>query len=235
MNAFLKLSIFIVVDFLLFEFQGFWFGVVGLIIIIWRALNIFGILRSPSINRKAFFEGIAFLKDYQGPYSQNISGFEEAAKILKNFKLDQDQPGKEKFGLIGIYYDSPGEVQDSKLRCSIGIYQKSKGFPEKPSKELESYCLENNYYYTELPSAGSIYSEWEYPTFFTLGIGIKKFFSKIKKSLRDANFRRSYRLNDNMKCDVIIELYESDSKVSFYVPYLNSDKFKLYKRHNKYR
>ena len=193
------------------------------------ALYILGFLRSPTIFRGSFVEGIVFLKDYQGSYNKNMAAFEEAAKIIKTFKLDQEEKGKQKFGLIGIYYDRPGEVEESKLRCSIGIYQRNIGFPEKPSRELESYCNENNYYYAELPSASSIYGEWKYPTFFTLTLGIKKFFSKLKKSINDASFLKSYRLNSNMKFDIIIEVYESDSKVSFYVPYFNVDKFRLYK------
>ena len=228
MSVLLTLSICLAADFILFHFLGTIVGIIGLTLTIIYALNVFGFLRSPSMFRGSFVEGTAFLKDYQGSYSNNRAAFEEAEKIIKTFKLNEEKD-KYKYGLIGIFYDRPGEVEESKLRCSIGIYKRNQGFPEKPPRELESYCTENNYYYAELPTATSLYGEWKYPTFFTLTMGIKKFYAKLKESIKDTSFLRNYRLNSNMKFDIIIQLYESDSKVSFYVPYFNVDKFRLFK------
>ena len=229
MNPFILIPILCVIDCILFQF-GFYLGMIGLFFIIYKILHVFGFLRSPEISRGSFAEGIAFLKDYQGPYSNSGVGFEEATKILKTFKLDEQ---KVKYVLIGIYYDKPGEVEDSKLRYSIGFYQRDLGFPENPPKELENYCKENNYYFSRLPTVDTLFSSWEYFTFFTLIKGIKKFYNILSNKLNDASFIKTFRIPKGTKCDIIIELYESDSKISFYAPIKNISDFQLYKKDTK--
>ena len=226
MNPFILIPILCVIDCILFQF-GFYLGMIGLFFIIYKILHVFGFLRSPEISRGSFAEGIAFLKDYQGPYSNSGAGFEEATKILKTFKLDEQ---KVKYVLIGIYYDKPGKVEDSKLRYSIGIYQRNLGFPENPPRELESYCKDNNYYFASLPIAWSLYSSWEYCNIFTLVKGVKKFHAGLNNKLHDNSFLKTYRIPEGTKCEVTVELYESENKVSFYAPFKNIEKFQLYKK-----
>ena len=229
MNPLITILILLLVDFLVFKYIGVLFGVIVLLFIVYKVLKMFGFFRNPSFFRGSFCEGIAFLKDYQGPYYKNRKAFEDASNLIKTFKLNEPGEGKEKYAIIGIYYDKPGEVEDSKLRYSVGIYQKNKGFPEKPPRELEAYCNSNGYYYEELPNASSLYSSWEYSNFFAMITGITKFNSSLKNNLNSPDFKRIYRLKDN-DCKIIVELYENDSTIAFYAPVLNVDKFKLYKK-----
>jgi hypothetical protein len=230
MNLLIKIGIFILVDYFLFKTFGFLFGMIGVGITVARILYILGFFRKPSIFRGAICDGIAFLKDYQGPIYKNGAAFEEALKIIKTFKLDQVKEGEEKYCVIGVYYDKPGEVEESKLRYSIGIYQKNKGFPSKPPEELQRYCESNNYNYTEIPNTTALYSHWQYSTYFTMMNGIKKFNVELKKCLNDASFRKTYRLKPETKCNIILELYETDSNIAFYTPILNEEKFRFYKK-----
>ena len=229
MNPLIKIAILLLVDILIFRYIGVTFGVIGLLIISYRVLKLFGFFRNPSFFKGSFCEGIAFLKDYQGPYFKNRKAFEDALNLIKTFKLNEPKDGKEKYVVIGIYYDKPGEVEESKLRYSVGIYQKNKGFPEKPPRELETFCNSNDYYYAELPNASSLYSSWEYSNVFAMITGITKFNSGLKKNLNNPDFKRTYRIKDS-DCKIIVELYETDSTIAFYAPLLNVDKFKLYKK-----
>ena len=229
MNLLIKISVLLLVDYFLFRL-GFYFGMLGLIIVIYRILNILGFFRSPTLGRSGFSSGNVFLKDYEGPYSNSGVCFEEVVKILKKFKIDE---GKLKYVPIGLYYDNPGEVEDSKLRYSIGFYQRELGFPENPPKELENYCKENNYYFSRLSTVDTLFSSWEYFTFFTLIKGIKKFYNILSNKLNDASFIKTFRIPKGTKCDIIIELYESDSKISFYAPIKNISDFQLYKKDTK--
>lgn len=229
MNVLIKIAIYGIVDYFLFKF-GLYYGLFGLVIIIYQILRILGFFRHPQISKASFCEGISFLKDYQGSYKNCGAGIEEALKIIKTFKLDEI---KVKYVVIGIFYDNPETVEESKLRYSIGIYQRNLGFAENPPRELESYCKDNNYYFAELPNANSIYGSWEYSNSFALMKGIDKFYSGLKTKLNDDSFLKTYRVKKGTKCETIVEVYEFDSKIAFYAPLLNVDKFNLYKKDNK--
>ena len=124
MNPYLRIALMIVINLISFKLAGFWFGILATAIVIYRILNIIGILKSPSLYRGPFYEGVAFTKDYTGSYSQKEDAFKDAYNLINLFKLEDFVP-------IGIYFDSSGKVEESKLRCSIGIYKKNVGFPEK--------------------------------------------------------------------------------------------------------
>ena len=220
MNPFIRLVLLLAVDIYIFMNFGKLYGFLGLGVIIFRFLHIFGFTRSPQIYRGAFSEGVAYLKDYQGSY-KNPEAYKEAAYLINTYKLKG-------FLVIGIFYDKPGEVPEEKLRSSIGIYRRNQGFPDPVPKEFESYCQTNNYYSADLPMNSCIYSTWEFSNSFTMVMGIMKFYALMKKNLEDAMFRKMYKIKENPK--VCIELYESESKLEFYIPIANEDKFLVYKK-----
>ena len=59
--------------------------------------------------------------------------------------------------------------------------------------------------------------------------GIQKFNSTLKKNLNNPDFKRTYRIKDG-DCKIVVELYETDTNIAFYIPLMNVDKFKLYKK-----
>ena len=223
MNPFIRLILLLAVDIYIFMNFGKLYGFLGLGVIIFRFLHIFGFTRSPQIYRGAFSEGVAYLKDYQGSY-KNPEAYKEAAYLINTYKLKG-------FLVIGIFYDKPGEVPEEKLRSSIGIYRRNQGFPDPVPKEFESYCQTNNYYSADLPMNSCIYSTWEFSNSFTMVMGIMKFYVLMKKNLEDAMFRKMYKIKENPK--VCIELYESESKLEFYIPIANEDKFLVYKKEDR--
>ena len=223
MNPFIRLVLLLAVDIYIFMNFGKLYGFLGLGVIIFRFLHIFGCTRSPQIYRGAFSEGVAYLKDYQGSY-KNPEAYKEAAYLINTYKLKG-------FLVIGIFYDRPGEVPEEKLRSSIGIYRRNQGFPDPVPKEFESYCQTNNYYSADLPMNSCIYSTWEFSNSFTMVMGIMKFYALMKKNLEDAMFRKMYKIKENPK--VCIELYESESKMEFYIPIANEDKFLVYKKEDR--
>ena len=223
MNPFIRLVLLLAVDIYIFMNFGKLYGFLGLGVIIFRFLHIFGFTRSPQIYRGAFSEGVAYLKDYQGSY-KNPEAYKEAAYLINTYKLKG-------FLVIGIFYDRPGEVPEEKLRSSIGIYRRNQGFPDPVPKEFESYCQTNNYYSVDLPMNSCIYSTWEFSNSFTMVMGIMKFYALMKKNLEDAMFRKMYKIKENPK--VCIELYESESKLEFYIPIANEDKFLVYKKEDR--
>ena len=223
MNPFIRLVLLLAVDIYIFMNFGKLYGFLGLGVIIFRFLHIFGFTRSPQIYRGAFSEGVAYLKDYQGSY-KNPEAYKEAAYLINTYKLKG-------FLVIGIFYDRPGEVPEEKLRSSIGIYRRNQGFPDPVPKEFESYCQTNNYYSVDLPMNSCIYSTWEFSNSFTMVMGIMKFYALMKKNLEDAMFRKMYKIKENPK--VCIELYESESKMEFYIPIANEEKFLVYKKEDR--
>ena len=223
MNPFIRLVLLLAVDIYIFMNFGKLYGFLGLGVIIFRFLHIFGFTRSPQIYRGAFSEGVAYLKDYQGSY-KNPEAYKEAAYLINTYKLKG-------FLVIGIFYDKPGEVPEEKLRSSIGIYRRNQGFPDPVPKEFESYCQTNNYYSADLPMKSCIFSTWEFSNSFTMVMGIMKFYALMKKNLEDAMFRKMYKIKENPK--VCIELYESESKLEFYIPIANEDKFLVYKKEDR--
>ena len=223
MNPFIRLVLLLAVDIYIFMNFGKLYGFLGLGVIIFRFLHIFGFTRSPQIYRGAFSEGVAYLKDYQGSY-KNPEAYKEAAYLINTYKLKG-------FLVIGIFYDRPGEVPEEKLRSSIGIYRRNQGFPDPVPKEFESYCQTNNYYSEDLPMNSCTYSTWEFSNSFTMVMGIMKFYALMKKNLEDAMFRKMYKIKENPK--VCIELYESESKMEFYIPIANEDKFLVYKKEDR--
>jgi hypothetical protein len=221
MNPYLRIALMIVINLISFKLAGFWFGILATAIVIYRILNIIGILKSPSLYRGPFYEGVAFTKDYTGSYSQKEDAFKDAYNLINLFKLEDFVP-------IGIYFDSPGKVEESKLRCSIGIYKKNVGFPEKLPEEFERYCEQNGYNKSELPNATSIYCSWDYFNLFNLKLGIKKFHDAMKESLQSYSFKRSFNINES-KLKATIHLLGKDC-IEFFVPILNGDKFVVFKK-----
>lgn len=220
MNLFLKYIFFIAIDIYIFRNFGKIFGFLGLGIIIYRLLSALGFLRSPKIYRGSFNEGVVYLKDYKGKYF-NPNAFKEALDLIKKYNLKD-------FFLIGIYYDRPGNIPEAEYKSSIGIYRKNIGFPDPVPKEFEEFCEINNYYFAELPSTSSVYSEWEYSNHFIMMMGILKFYKNIKLGLEDAHFKKMYKISEKSK--ICIELYITESKMEFYIPYVNEDKFMLYRK-----
>ena len=225
MNPFLKYLILLCVDIYIFMHFGKIYGCIGLGVILVRLLNTLGYLRSPKVFRGAFSEGVAYLKDYQGPY-HNPDAYKEALNLITTFKLKN-------FVVIGLFYDKPGEVPEDKLRCSIGIFRRNIGFPDPVSQEFENHCKDNNYYSVEFPMTSCIYSSWEYSNFFTMMIGIMKFYKVLNDSLKDPQVRKLYKIKENVDPKVTIELYSTESKMEFFVPIVNEDKFLVYKKEEK--
>ena len=225
MNPFIKYLILLAVDIYIFMYFGKTFGFFGLGVILVRLLKTLGYLRSPKIFRGAFSEGVAYLKDYQGSY-RNPEAYKEALNLIKTFKLKD-------FLVIGIFYDKPGEVPEDKLRSSIGIFRKNIGFPDPMPKVFEDFCKENNYYSSEFPMTSCLYSIWEYSNFFTMMMGIMKFYKVMKGFLEDPQTRRMYKIKEDSNPKVTIELYASESKMEFFVPLVNEDKFLVYKKEEK--
>ena len=220
MNLFLKYIFFIAIDIYIFRNFGKLFGFLGLGIILYRLLSVLGFLRSPKIYRGSFNEGVAYLKDYKGKYF-NPNAFKEALDLIKKYNL-------EGFVLIGIYYERPGNIPETEYKSSIGIYRRNVGFPDPVPKEFEDFCEKNNYYFAELPSTSSVYSEWEYSNHFIMMMGILKFYKNIKLGLEDASFRKMYKISEKSK--ICVELYVNETKIEFYIPYVNEDKFMLYRK-----
>ena len=76
-----------------------------------------------------------------------------------------------------------------------------------------------------------IYSYYEVSNNFTMIIVISKFYSIMNKNLEDALFRKMYKIKENPK--VTIELYQSESRIEFFIPIVNEDKFLVYKKEDK--
>ena len=216
-----KIALYLIINLVVYYFGGFWLGLIGLCIVIFRLLNIFGITRSITFYRGSFGDGIVFTKDYYGPYNNQQQAFNEAKKLISTYQLKD-------FLVIGIYYDKPDSPDQNKLRSSIGIYKPNRGFPDKVPEEFERYCEKNEYNKNELPNSNSLYCSWDFFNAFTLIIGIKKYYNLLNSKINDPSFKRIFKI-DEKKVKVIVEVYK-EKEVSFYVPLLNVDKFMLFKK-----
>lgn len=217
-----KYAILFVVDLILFKYIGFIPGLIGLAIIVYRLANALGFTRPIKFYKCAFAEGTVYTKDYTGAYSSFGPKFEEAKKILEKFKLEKT------YSLISFYYDCPGKtkVPEEKQRASIGIYKKKNVEFVHPNEEFEKYVLENGYKKNQIPNSSSLFSDWYFINFFSLMIGIKKFYKALQTSLADPIFRKDYKVKDEVK--VSVELYESQDIVKFYIPTANEEKFLIH-------
>lgn len=225
MNEYFKLGILLLINLIMFKIGGLFGGLIGLAIVVIKTLNLFGLTRGISFGRGSIQEGIAYTKDYIGPYTANEKAFEDAMNLIETFKL-------EGFGLFAIYFDKPGEVEESKMRASIGIYKINRGFPDKMSDEFERFISNNGYNYNELPLTTALSSEWKYFNRFTMMQGIKKYYEKLAYNLKDNGFLNTFRLKGKEKdLKVVIEYYDISKKViNFYVPFVNTSKFLVFKK-----
>ena len=216
-----KIGLYLIINLLAYKLGGFWLGLIAFCIVIYKLLDMFGIVRNITFYRGSFGDGIVFTKDYYGPYNNLQKAFDDAKKLISTYQLKD-------FLIIGIYYDKTDSPDQSKLRSSIGIYKPNRGFPDKVPEEFERYCQENEYNKAELPNSNSIYASWEYFNVFTLMNGIKKFKSQLYSKLKDPSFKRLFKV-DESKVKLIVEVYK-EKEVNFYVPLLNVDKFMLFKK-----
>jgi hypothetical protein len=216
-----KIGLYLIINLLAFKLGGFWLGLIALCIVIYKLLDMFGIIRNIIFYRGSFADGIVFTKDYYGSYNNLQEAFNEAKKLISTYQLKD-------FLIIGIYYDKADSPDQNKLRSSIGIYKPNRGFPDKVPEEFERYCQNNEYNKNELPNSNSLYASWEYFNTFTLINGIRKFKSLLYSKLKDPSFKRLFKVDEN-KVKVIVEVYK-EKEVNFYVPLLNVDKFMLFKK-----
>ena len=216
-----KIGLYLIINLLAFKLGGFWLGLIALCIVIYKLLDMFGIIRNIIFYRGSFGDGIVFTKDYYGSYNNLQQAFNEAKKLISTYQLKD-------FSIIGIYYDKADSPDQNKLRSSIGIYKQNRGFPDKVPEEFERYCQNNEYNKNELPNSNSIYASWDYFNTFTLINGIKKFKSVLYSKLKDPSFKRLFKVDEN-KVKVIVEVYK-EKEVNFYVPLLNVDKFMLFQK-----
>ena len=116
-NLLITVGIAVLVDLFIFKYISFYLGLLVCCGIIYHILKKIGIaFRSPSIFKGSFLDGVAFLKDYEGDFISDRKAFEEAKNIIKTFKLDKNEKVDDNYLVMGIYYDKPGEVENSKLR-----------------------------------------------------------------------------------------------------------------------
>ena len=216
-----KIPLYLIISLLAFKLGGFWIGLIALCIVIYKVLDMFGIIRNIIIYKGSFGDGIVFTKDYYGSYNNLQQAFNEAKKLISTYQLKD-------FSIIGIYYDKADSPDQNKLRSSIGIYKQNRGFPDKVPEEFERYCQNNEYNKNELPNTSSLYASWDYFNTFTLITGIKKFKSTLYSKLKDPSFKRLFKV-DESKVKVIVEVYK-EKEVNFYVPLLNVDKFMLFQK-----
>ena len=216
-----KIPLYLIISLLAFKLGGFWIGLIALCIVIYKVLDMFGIIRNIIIYKGSFGDGIVFTKDYYGSYNNLQEAFNEAKKLISTYQLKD-------FSIIGIYYDKADSPDQNKLRSSIGIYKQNRGFPDKVPEEFERYCQNNEYNKNELPNTSSLYASWDYFNTFTLITGIKKFKSTLYSKLKDPSFKRLFKV-DESKVKVIVEVYK-EKEVNFYVPLLNVDKFMLFQK-----
>ena len=214
-------GLYLIINLLAFKLGGFWIGLIALCIVIYKVLDMFGIIRNIIFYKGSFGDGIVFTKDYYGSYNNLQQAFNEAKKLISTYQLKD-------FLIIGIYYDKADSPDQNKLRSSIGIYKQNRGFPDKVPEEFERYCQNNEYNKNELPNTSSLYASWDYFNTFTLITGIKKFKSTLYSKLKDPSFKRLFKVDEN-KVKVIVEVYK-EKEVNFYVPLLNVDKFMLFKK-----
>lgn len=223
MNGLVKIAILIALNIGAFFIAGKIAGLICTAIVLYKILNILGFTRSPSLFKGGINEGVVYTKDYIGPYSKVFGpACKECLGLIKDLKLKD-------YVVIGIYYDRPGTVEESKMRSSIGIYKKNVGFPEKLPDATERILIDKGYNYNEFNSTNSLYSSWEYSNLMTLMMGIKKFYTLLDNKLKDAVFKRQYRVKEE-EIKVCIEIYETDSKVVFYVPLIGASKFLFFKK-----
>ena len=216
-----KIGLYLIINLLAFKLGGFWLGLIALCIVIYKLLDMFGIVRNIIFYKGSFADGIVFTKDYYGSYNNLQQAFNDAQKLISTFQLKD-------FCIIGIYYDKADSPDQNKLRSSIGIYKPNRGFPDKVPEEFERYCQNNEYNQSELPNTNSLYASWDYFNIFTLINGIRKFKSTLYSKIKDPSFKRLYKVDEN-KIKVIVEVYK-EKEVNFYVPLLNVDKFMLFKK-----
>ena len=221
MNPYIKICLLLLINYFCFTLAGVWFGILSLGITIYKILSLLGITKTPIINLGHFAEGITYTKDYLGSYSKQRDAFMEALKLIEIFKL-QD------FAIIALYYDTPGKVEESKQRCSIGLYKK-KSFENKESEEFEKYCQENGYNKNELPNCRALYSNWDYLNFAAMIVGSQKVYKMLESNLKNDEFKKKYSI-DESKITVSLEVYENMNSMSFYIPIENGDKFLIFKK-----
>jgi len=168
-------------------------------------------------------EGTALTKDYLGDYFKQSEIFKEMGEILEKYKCKDYQ-------VIAFYYDSPKKVEEGKLRSSIGLYKKNTMKTSPESEELEKYCLQNGFKKHNLPMARSLYSSWEFFNITILLIGINKFNKIIGEKLKDASFKKLFKINEK-EIKYFINLYDNVNKIiHFYIPTMNSDKFFIFEK-----
>ena len=220
MEVYIKIPLIILINYLIFTYAGFWFGILALAISVYKILALFGFIRNPIVYRASFLEGIAFTKDYIGPYDKLDAVFQEINQIKNKFKLKDFVP-------IAIYYDKDKTIEPNKRKSSIGLYKKKKG--NEISEEFNNYCIKNGFNKNELPNAVSLFSSWEYSSNYTMKMGIEKFNKIMEHNLKNENFLKTFRVNEK-DIKVLIEVYENSSLINFYIPFKKVDEFLIFKK-----
>jgi hypothetical protein len=194
---------------------------IGLGITVYKVLNSFGFIRSINISKLSFTGGIIYYKEYTGSYKKIGENFKDIAEIIKKFKLSD-------YCIIAIYYDDAEKTEENKQKAIYGLYKKINVKNFKPNDDLEEYLKEHKYIKGELSNTNSLYASWEYVNIFSMLLGIKKFYQTLHKNLKDEHFKKLYRIKED-QFKLCIELYDSDTSMSFFIPLINHEQFMLHK------
>ena len=222
MHTYFKIALLFLLNYFSFTLAGIWYGLISLGMTIYKILSYIGITRTPKILIGRFEEGITYTKDYYGSYTKHKEAFYEASRLIKTYNLKN-------YIIIALYYDSPTSVEEDKLRSSIGVYIK-KELHNKESEEFENYCLSHGFNKNQLPCSPSLYSNWEYFNFFSMIIGVQKFYKIMFTNLGNGYYKKKYNI-DESKIKNMIEVYEDlGTSMTFYVPIENNDKFMVFKK-----
>ena len=221
MNFYIRLVIFLVITCFLGYNMGVSGFLIGLGITIYKVLNALGFIRSINISKLSFTGGIIYYKEYTGSYKTIGKNFGDIAEIIKRFKLSD-------YCVIAIYYDDPEKTEENKQKAVYGLYKKINVKNFKPNEDLENYLKEQKFVKGELANTNSLYANWEYVNIPSMMLGIKKFYETLHKSLKDDHFKKLYRIKED-QFKLCVELYDSDTSMSFFVPLINHNQFMLHK------
>ena len=180
-----------------------------------------GLFSSLKIYTGSFLDCEYYYKEYQGEYKNIGNNFCELNSILKKFKLENN----ENYSTMGIYYDSPEKIVDlQKSRALFGIKRINIDDKDKTQNSFEEFLIEKGFKKSLIPFTNCLISSFVMKYKIAMLIGIQKFYSLLKTSLKNVDFKRQYNIKEEV--GPAVEVY-SENEIKFFIPIRNIDKFNL--------
>lgn len=144
-------------------------------------------------------------------YEKHVGSYKNTAPVMDKIYEDLLANGITSTQGVGLYYDKPGDVEESKLRSVVGCILNNTADAQKIKG------LGSKFKIVEIPASHYVKSTFPYSNTISIVIGIFKVYPEFSKYMKEKNYSGSpsFEIYDEQNKKIIYLMSLADNKALY--------------------